>query len=135
MIQQFKFDLVSPEAKILSENVTMAVIPAEEGDIGVLSGHAPLIATVRTGVVEVYRDNMNDKSTRIFIAGGFADISGESCTVLAEQAINVNDIDKADIEKQIVQAEENLNLAEEEADRRRFQKRIDILRAMAQSVS
>lgn len=109
----------------------MAVIPAEEGDIGVLSGHQPLIATVRAGVVEIYRDNMKDTSERVFIAGGFVDVTGESCTVLAEQAINVNDIDKADIEKQLADAESDLNLAEGTADKRRFQKRIDILKAMA----
>ena len=131
---QFQFELVSPESKIISEPVTMAVIPGEEGDFGVLSGHAPIIATVRTGVVEIYRDNMNQKSERIFIAGGFADVNGEQCTVLAEQAINVNDIDAVDIAKQITEATENLSMAESAADKRRFQKKIDILRAMEQSV-
>ena len=131
---QFQFELVSPESKIISEPVTMAVIPGEEGDFGVLSGHAPIIATVRTGVVEIYRDNMNQKSERIFIAGGFADVNGEQCTVLAEQAINVNDIDAVDIAKQITEATENLSMAEGAADKRRFQKKIDILRAMEQSV-
>lgn len=130
---QFQFELVSPEAKIISEKVTMAVIPGGDGDFGVLSGHAPLISTVRMGVVDIYRDNMNDKSVRIFVAGGFADVTGDGCTVLAEQAVNVDDIDKVDVAKQIVETEEKLNLAEGKADKRRFQKTIDILRAMEQS--
>lgn len=129
---QFQFELVSPEKKILSEPVTMAVIPGAEGDFGVLSGHMPLVATVRTGVVEIYRDNMNDVSQRIFIAGGFADVSGDNCTLLAEQAVNVNDLDKADIETQIAQANENLSLAEGQADKRKFQKQLDVLNAMLQ---
>jgi F-type H+-transporting ATPase subunit epsilon len=125
-----QFELVSPERKIMSEGVTMAVIPGTEGDFGVLSGHAPLIATVKTGVVEIYRDDMDVCSDRIFIAGGFADVSNENCTILAEQAINVNDIDAADIAKQLSDAEQNLSMAEGNADKRRFQKRIDILKAM-----
>ena len=132
--QKIQFELVSPESKIVSEPVTMAVIPGEEGDFGVLQGHAPIIATVRTGVVEIYRDNMTHKTERIFIAGGFADVNGEQCTVLAEQAINVNDIDAADVAKQIAEANENLKLADGAADQRRFQKRLEILRAMEQSI-
>ena len=108
----------------------MAVIPGSEGDFGVLAGHTPLIATVRTGVVEIYRDNMNDVSERIFVAGGFADVSNENCTILAEQAINVKDLNADDIAKQVAQAEEDLALAEGNADKRRFQKRLDVLRAM-----
>jgi len=125
-----QFELVSPEKKIMSEGVTMAVIPGTEGDFGVLAGHTPLIATIKTGVVEIYRDNMNVCSDRIFIAGGFADVSNENCTILAEQAINVNDIDAGDVAKQLADAEENLSMAEGGADKRRFQKRIDVLTAM-----
>lgn len=130
MAKQFQFELVSPDKKIMSEPVTMAVIPGEEGDFGVLSGHAPIIATVRAGVVDVYRENMKDKSERIFIAGGFADVTGDSCTLLAEQAVNVNDLDRVDLEKQLSAATENLKLAEGNTDKRRFQKQIDVLTAM-----
>ena len=125
-----QFELVSPEKKIMSEGVTMAVIPGTEGDFGVLSGHAPFITTVKTGVVEIYRDDMNTCSERIFIAGGFADVSNENCTILAEQAINVNDINVDDVTAQLSDAKENLSLAEGNADKRRFQKRVDILTAM-----
>lgn len=127
---QFQFELVSPEAKIMSENVTMAVIPGGDGDFGVLSGHAPLISTVRTGVVDIYLDNMNDKTTSIFVAGGFADVTSDGCTLLAEQAVNVNDIDAADVAKKITDVTEKLKLSEGNADKRRFQKQLDVLTAM-----
>ena len=132
---QFQFELVSPEQKIISEPVTMAVIPGEEGDFGVMAYHAPIVSTVRTGVVEIYRDNIRDKSERIFIAGGFADVSGDQCTVLAEQAVNVNDLNKDDIAKQLADAKENLSLAEGNSDKRRFQKQIDVLRAMEAAIA
>jgi F-type H+-transporting ATPase subunit epsilon len=131
---QIQFELVSPEQKIMSEAVTMAVIPGTEGDFGVLNGHAPIIATVRTGVVEIYRDNMNDKSDSIFIAGGFADVTGENCTILAEQAVNVNDIDADDIAQKLMDTESDLGLAEGTSDKRRFQKRLDVLKAMIEAV-
>lgn len=127
---QIQFELVSPEKKIISDAVTMAVIPGTEGDFGVLQGHTPMIATVRTGVVDIYRDNMNEKSERIFIAGGFADVSGENCTILAEQAINVNEIDVDDTAKKLEEAKNDLAMADGAADKRRFQKRIDVLSAM-----
>lgn len=135
MTQKIQFELVSPESKIMSEGVTMAVIPGSEGDFGVLSGHTPIVANVRTGVVEIYRENMTQVTDRIFIAGGVADVTGDQCTLLAEQAINVNDIDKADIEKQISDIESDLASISNDNDQSRFHKKLDILRAMAQSVA
>lgn len=111
----------------------MAVIPGSEGDFGVMAGHMPLVANVRTGVVCIYRENMKDVSERIFIAGGVADVTGEQCTVLAEQAINVNDIDVANIDKQIADLESDLTSITDEADKNRFHKKLDILRAMRHS--
>jgi F-type H+-transporting ATPase subunit epsilon len=119
----------------MSEPVTMAVIPGSEGDFGVLSGHMPLVANVRTGTVTIYRENMNESSERIFIAGGVADVTGGQCTVLAEQAINVTDIDVADIDKQIAEVESDLSSITDDADKIRFHKKLDILRAMRQSAA
>ena len=133
MTQTIQFDLVSPEQKIMSEGVAMAIIPGTEGDFGVLSNHMPLVATIRTGVVEIYRDNMNDISDKIFVAGGVADVTGDQCTVLAEQAINVNDIDCDDINRQIGTLESDLSSATDEIDQKRFHKKLDILRAMSHS--
>lgn len=135
MADTFQFELVSPEAKIMSEPLTMAVVPGGEGDFGVMAGHAPLVATVRTGVVKIYRDNIDKVSDRIFIAGGFADVTGDNCTILAEQAINVNDLDKADIERQLRDAGGELQYAESDSEKRRLQKRVDILQAMERAVN
>jgi len=87
----FLFELVSPEKLLLSENTEMVVVPGAEGDFGVLVGHAPLISSLRSGVIDTYTGNKIDK--RIFVASGFAEVTGESCTILAEEAILVDDIE------------------------------------------
>jgi F-type H+-transporting ATPase subunit epsilon len=134
MTQKIAFELVSPEAKLIAEDVIMAVIPGSEGEFGVLSGHMPLVANVSTGVVSIYRETMNDVSERVFIAGGVADVTGEQCTVLAEQAINVNDIDKADIEQKMKDIQETLSNANDKAEISSLQKRLFVYKAVLSAV-
>ncbi len=95
MDERFSFELVTPDRLMLSTYVNMVVVPGGEGDFGVLPGHAPLISTVRPGTVNIYKD---DKiSGRFFVSGGFAEVSGERCTVLAEEAVPVNEIVREDV--------------------------------------
>ena len=102
MAETVEFELVSPARLIKSEPVEMVVVPGAEGDIGVLPGHSPLIATVRPGVIEIHEGG--DIKERIFVAGGFCEISPERCTVLAEEAIEVRSIDKATTQKRLEDA-------------------------------
>src|ERR1700744_4263440 len=89
----FKFELVSPERILASEEVGMVVVPGGDGDFGVLAEHAPLVSTIRPGVVAVYMPSGEVK--KIFVSGGFADVTGTLCSVLAEEAVNVNEIDRS----------------------------------------
>ncbi|MCP5372158.1 MAG: ATP synthase F1 subunit epsilon [Hyphomicrobiales bacterium] len=94
MADTVEFELVTPAKLVLSRPVEMVVVPGGEGDFGVLPGHAPMIATVRPGVVDIH---MGGKVTeRIFIAGGFAEVSEERCTVLADEAIPLQELNAAD---------------------------------------
>ncbi len=93
MAKTFTFELVSPEKLLFSGDVDMAVIPAEEGDIGVLADHAPLIATVRPGVIRTYSNGQ--MAQRLFVAGGFLEVTKDRCTMLADAAVPVGDIDRA----------------------------------------
>ena len=102
MAETVEFELVSPARLLKSEPVEMVVVPGAEGDIGVLPGHSPLIATVRPGVIEIHEGG--DIKERIFVAGGFCEISPERCTVLAEEAIDVSSIDKATTQKRLEDA-------------------------------
>lgn len=100
MADRLQFELVSPERLLISREVGMVVVPGAEGDFGVLPDHAPLISSVRPGVIDVYDDGVAI-SDRIFVSGGFAEVTGERCTVLAEQAVPVKDIDRAATQAQL----------------------------------
>ena len=91
--RKFEFELVSPERLVLSEPVDMAVIPGSEGDFGVLAGHSLLISTLRPGVIEVWQGET--VTERLFVGGGFAEVTESRCTVLADEAIPVGEIDAA----------------------------------------
>lgn len=108
------FELVSPEKLLMSEPVEMVVVPGTEGDVGVLPGHSLLIAAVRPGVIDIHEGGQVRES--IFVAGGFAEVSPERCTVLAEEAVPVADIDRAEAEKRLEDAKQALAEAGEAED-------------------
>lgn len=132
MTHTIQFDLVAPDSKVVSEPVTMAVIPGTEGDFGVLSGHMPLVANVGMGIVEIYRDDMKTVNERIFIAGGVADVTAGQCTLLAEQAANLKDLKKDDIEAQIKDLNTQIEAASDSTDKDRLHKKLAVLNAMLQ---
>ena len=99
-----KQEIVSPEKLLLSREVDMVVIPASEGDMGILEGHAPVTVMLRGGVVSLYEGEKVTES--FFVAGGFAEVTPEGCTVLAGEAMAVNEIDRAEAEKRLADAEE-----------------------------
>ena len=98
MADKLQFELVSPERLLLSEPVGMVVVPGTEGNFGVLPGHALFISTVRPGVIDVYADGMPTITERIFVSGGFAEVTPERCTVLADEALPFSSLDRAAIE-------------------------------------
>lgn len=122
MADTVEFELVSPAKLLKSEPVEMVVVPGAEGDLGVLPGHSALIATVRPGVIDIHEGG--SVKERIFVAGGFCEISPERCTVLAEEAIEVSAIDKVAAQKRLEDAtlawknSDDANKAKAEAERR-----------------
>ena len=109
------FELVSPEKLLFSSEVEMVVVPGVEGDFGVLPQHAPLISTVRPGVIDIYE--AGKISRRIFVAGGFAEVTGARCTVLAEEATPLDEIDRASAEERLRNAESDVKDAGSDAER------------------
>lgn len=95
----FNFELVSPERLLLSERVSEVVIPATEGEMTVMANHAPTMTTIKPGIVTVKA--ADGKVTRYVVFGGFADILPTGCTLLAESAVPVGELDRANIEKRI----------------------------------
>jgi len=80
-----RFELVTPERLIRSEDVHMVVVPGSEGEFGVLEGHAPFMSTIRNGDIAIYR-TAGSEPERIAIEGGFAEVNDRGLTVLAERA-------------------------------------------------
>ena len=80
-----RFELVTPERLVRSEDVHMVVVPGSEGEFGVLEGHAPFMSTIRNGELAIYR-TAGGEPERIAIEGGFAEVNDRGLTVLAEQA-------------------------------------------------
>jgi len=129
MPDPFLFELVSPEQVLLSENTEMVVVPGTEGDFGVLIGHAPVISTLRSGVINIHVGNKLDK--RIFVGGGFAEVTGERCTILAEEAIFVDDIDPREAQDRLNVAQSALEAATDEVSRNKAEIELAAAIAMA----
>ena len=113
--RKFEFEVVSPEKLLLSEAVDMAVIPGTEGDFGVLAGHSLLISTLRPGVIEVWQGEM--VTERLFVGGGFAEVTDTRCTVLADSAVPVGDIDAAAAQADFERLRDELAAAGSDAER------------------
>ena len=109
------FELVSPERLLVSEAVESVVIPGTEGEMTVMAHHAPVMTTVKPGVVTV-KTAAGDEE-RYVVFGGFADILPSGCTLLAESAVAVQDIDRADLARRIQDAREDVADATDDATR------------------
>ncbi len=96
-------EIVSPERLLMSRPVDMVVIPASEGDMGVLEGHTPMIVMLRGGVISLYEGEQ--VTERLFVAGGFAEVTPERCTVLANETIPVAELQRAEGERRLAEAE------------------------------
>jgi F-type H+-transporting ATPase subunit epsilon len=102
MADTFNFELVSPEQLLFSEKVTEVVIPATLGEMTVMANHAPVMTTIKPGVVTVKLASGQTKKYVVF--GGFADILPTSCTLLAESAIAADDVSRDTLQKRIAAA-------------------------------
>jgi len=122
------FELVSPERLLLSEEVASVSIPGTEGEMGILPGHAPVLSTLRPGVLMVTRES--GQSDRIFVRGGFAEVNPRGLTVLAETAIPIAELDAAAMAQQIKDLEEDVADAHDAETRRRAQESLDHLRGL-----
>ena len=129
--EKVEFELVSPERLLLSDSVEMVVVPGEEGDFGVLSKHAPMISMVRPGVIRVH--DGGQERDRIFVAGGFAEVTPARCTVLAETAVPVSEIDKAQVESDLRDARDDLGDAKSDEERSAAEQQIAVCEAMLEA--
>lgn len=132
MADQVEFELVSPERLLLSRPVDMVVVPGGDGDFAVLPGHALLMSTVRGGVIDMYEGDTI--FTRIFVAGGFVEVTAERCTVLAEEAIPLDDIDRGTAESRLKDAELAVDDARYDDDRAAAEAKLDVAKALIEAL-
>ena len=125
MAGRIAFDLVSPERLLLSTEADMVTIPGTEGYLGVIVGHAPLVTTLRAGMIDVQVAGHDD---RYFILGGFAEISPSKITVLAEEAIPMTEMDLAVLDQRIADAKDDEIAAKTDANRLKASQLVDDLR-------
>jgi F-type H+-transporting ATPase subunit epsilon len=95
----FEFQLVSPERILFQGHATMVVLPAVTGSLGVLVNHAPTLVTLAKGIIDVYNDN--EITHRLYVGGGFANITEQSCLVMADDAIAVEDLREDELQQHI----------------------------------
>ncbi len=110
MAEPLAFELVSPEALVLSGEASEVVVPGTEGYFTVMANHAPLMSTLKPGVVEVKMASGEEK--QIFVRGGFADVSPSGFTLLAEQSVMLEELDMKDLDQQIQNASEDVGDAD-----------------------
>ena len=123
----FHFDLVSPARLLLSQEVTQVDVPGIEGDFGVLAGHAPMVATLKPGVMTVFAPG---GTQRFVVFGGFAEVSPSGMTVLAEVATPLAEANRTEIAEQIRQLEGSRDKLAHDAKRDRTTEKIEHFRAL-----
>ena len=124
----FNLELVSPEKLLFSGDVTDVLVPGTEGEFVVMAGHMPVMTSLRPGVVDI--GEADGKHTRLFVRGGFADVTNTRLTLLAEMAIPLAEFDSAKLDQQIKDASEDVADASGDAAKRVAQERLDRLREL-----
>lgn len=128
MADTLKFELVSPERLLMSGDVAQVNVPGSEGDFGVLPNHAPVLSTLKPGIIEVTGDD--GKQDRIFVRGGFAEVNPGGLTILAEEAIHMDDLDAAALAQQVQNAQEDVDDATDDAKRQKAQETLDQMKQL-----
>ena len=101
-----QLEIVSPDRLLLSQPVDMAVIPAAEGDMGVMAGHSPMIVLLQGGTITLHEGGR--PTAKLFVSGGFAEITPDRCTVLADEAVPVAEVSRAKAEARLADAQQAL---------------------------
>jgi F-type H+-transporting ATPase subunit epsilon len=124
---ELHLDFVSPESVLFSGEVDQVDLPGAEGDLGILAGHAPLVTTLRPGIVTIFRGGAREP---IVITGGFAEMGPAGLTVLADRAVARENFDTATLASEIKGAEEDVADATDDAMRDKRARHLDQLKAL-----
>src|SRR5579862_352350 len=126
------FEFVSPESVLFSGDVDQVDLPGSEGDMGILAGHAPLVTTLRPGIVTIFRGGQREP---VVVIGGFAEVSPAGLTVLADRAVARSDFDMGVLAAEIKDAEEDIADSEDSAERDKLTRHLDQLKALQSALA
>ena len=126
------FELVSPARLLFSGEVASVQLPGTEGEMGIFPGHAPVLSTLRPGVVTITREQ--GAPEKIFVRGGFAEVNPSGLTLLAEVAIPLAELDAAAISAQVKDAEEDVADAKDDETRRRASENLEHLKDLQRAL-
>jgi len=132
MADKLHFALVSPERELFNGEVDHVVVPGSEGEFGVSPHHAPVMSVVKPGALRVFDDGA---MRRIFVNGGFADVTPEGLTVLAEEAVDLGDVDVAQLDADLKNAQDDLRDANSDEKRVIAQAALSRLETMKASLA
>ena len=124
----FNFELVSPERVLMSDMIEHVVLPGSEGLLGVLSGHAPTVVSLKPGIISVLSGSTVTR--KIYVRGGFAEINAEGVTVLAEHAIDTDGDESDALAAELKTAEDDLAAATSDEAKYFAQAAIDTIKAI-----
>ncbi|MBV6631568.1 MAG: ATP synthase F1 subunit epsilon [Alphaproteobacteria bacterium] len=131
--EKIRLELVSPEKLLLTEEVGMVILPGSDGQFGVLAKHIPLVSTLDPGAIDVYQDGKVDQ--RIFVSGGFVEVDGERCIVLAEDAMPLDSLEADDVRQECRNLKEDLDGADGEAATILARRKLDVAEAKLAAVT
>lgn len=134
MADMLHFEIVSPERLLKDAQAAMVVVPGSDGDFAALPAHAPMMSTIRPGMVEIY-ETEGGNPEQLFVKGGLAQISAEGLTILAEEAIHLEEVDAADLAQKIADAEGELAAAADDVARAAVEKELAWMAALSELVS
>ena len=134
MADTLHFEIVSPERLLKDAQAAMVVVPGTDGDFAALPAHAPMMSTLRPGVVEIF-ETEGGEAERLFVKGGLAQISPEGLTILAEEVIDLDGVDAADLSAQIADAEGAVAGAADDVARAAAEKELAWMAALSELVA
>ena len=129
MSETLKYEIVSPERLLKDAEAEMIVVPGTDGDFAVLPNHAPMMSTIRPGVIEIFAEENGD-AERLFLKGGLAQVSPAGLTILAEEAIALESVDSADLAQKIADCQEDIEDAKDDVERAGFEKELAWMTAL-----
>jgi F-type H+-transporting ATPase subunit epsilon len=134
MSDTLHLEIVSPERLLKDAQAAMVVVPGTDGDFGVLPNHAPMMSTIRPGVVDVITTE-GDEAERFFVKGGLAQVSEKGLTILAEEILNLDEQNAHDLQEKIAATKSSIDTAKDDVERAQLEKDLNWMSALAEVIS